>query len=84
MGKLVEITLTNGKKVLFNKDKVELLSPEGDTTKIFFGSGEFDYIHSSEDIKKISKKIDGEIRVSFIDIAIFVLLLIFIFLKLIQ
>nr|DAQ17457.1 MAG TPA: Flagellar and Swarming motility protein [Caudoviricetes sp.] len=84
MGKLVEITLTNGKKVLFNKDKVELLSPEGDTTKIFLGSGEFDYIHSSEDIKKISKKIDGEIRVSFIDIAIFVLLLIFIFLKLIQ
>lgn len=84
MGKLVEFTGIDGQKVLINRDKVVSLEACNDSTKIFTGSGNCDYVRVIEDLKTASRKIDGEIRVSFIDIAIFVLFLIFIFLKLMQ
>lgn len=84
MGKLVKFTLLNGSDILINKDNIVSAQRDGDSTKIFSGYGEFDYVRVVEDLKTVSKKIDGEIRVSFIDIAIFVLFLVFIFLKLIQ
>lgn len=84
MGKLVEFTGVSGQKVSINRDKVVYLEACNDSTKIYTGSGDYDYVRVAEDLKTASRKIDGEIRVSFIDIAIFVLLLIFIFLKLIQ
>lgn len=84
MGKLVKFTLLNGSDILINKDNIVSVHRDGDSTKIFSGCGEFDYIRVVEDLKTVSKKIDGEIRVSFIDIAIFVLFLVFIFLKLLQ
>lgn len=84
MGKLVKFKLYNGAYVLINKDHVISVERHGDTTKIFLGNGEYDYVRVDDDLKKVSQKIDGEIRVSFIDIAIFVLFLVFIFLKLIQ
>lgn len=84
MGKLVKFTLLNGSDILINKDNIVSVQRDGDSTKIFSGYGEFDCIRVVEDLKTVSKKIDGEIRVSFIDIAIFVLFLIFIFLKLLQ
>lgn len=84
MGKLVKFTLLNGSDILINKDNIVSAQRDGDSTKIFSGYGEFDYVRVVEDLKTVSKKIDGEIRVSFIDIVIFVLFLVFIFLKLIQ
>ncbi len=84
MGKLVEFTGVDGQKVLINRDKVVSLEDCNDSTKIFTASGEYDYVRVAEDLKTVSRKIDGEIRVSFIDIAIFVLFLVFIFLKLMQ
>lgn len=84
MGKLVEFTGVAGEKLSINRDKVVLLEDCNDSTKIFTGSGEYDYVRVAENFKTASRKIDGEIRVSFIDIAIFVLFLVFIFLKLIQ
>jgi flagellar biosynthesis regulator FlaF len=84
MGKLVKFTLLNGSDILINKDNIVSAQRDGDSTKIFSRYCEFDYIRVVEDLKTVSKKIDGEIRVSFIDIAIFVLFLVFIFLKLIQ
>lgn len=84
MGKLVEFTGVDGKKVSINRDKVVSLEACCDSTKIFIGSGENDYVRVTDNFKTASRKIDGEIRVSFIDIAIFVLFLIFIFLKLMQ
>lgn len=84
MGKLVEFTGVSGQKVLINRDKVVSLEACRYSTKIFTGSGENDYVRVTDDFKTASRKIDGEIRVSFIDIAIFVLFLIFIFLKLMQ
>lgn len=84
MGKLVEFTGVDGQKVLINRDKVVSLEACNDSTKIFTGSGEYDYLRVAENFKTVSLKIDDEIRVSFIDIAIFVLFLVFIFLKLMQ
>lgn len=84
MGKLVEFTGVDGLRVSINRDKVVSLEDCNDSTKIFTGSGENDYLRVAENFKTVSRKIDGEIRVSFIDIAIFVLFLIFIFLKLMQ
>ena len=84
MGKLVEFTGVDGLHVSINRDKVVSLEACNDSTKIFIGSGEYDYLRVAENFKTVSRKINGEIRVSFIDIAIFVLFLIFIFLKLMQ
>lgn len=84
MGKLVEFTGIDGRKVSINKDKVVSLEACNDSTKIFTGSGDYDYVRVTDNFKTVSRKINGEIRVSFIDIAIFVLFLIFIFLKLMQ
>nr|DAP92386.1 MAG TPA: Flagellar and Swarming motility protein [Caudoviricetes sp.] len=84
MGKLIEVTLINGKKGYLNKDEIEFLVPDGDITKIFFSRDEKDYIRVNEDYKKVVKKIYGEIRVSLIDIFIFVLFLVFIIFKLLQ
>lgn len=84
MGKLVEFTGVSGQKVSINRNKVVSLEDCCDSTKIFTGSGEYDYVRVTDDFKTASRKIDGEISVSFIDIAIFVLFLIFIFLKLMQ
>lgn len=84
MGKLVEFTGIDGQKVSINRDKVVSLEACNDSTKIFTGSGDYDYVRVAENFKTVSRKIDDEIRVSFIDIAIFVLFLVFIFLKLMQ
>lgn len=84
MGKLVKFTLLNCRDILINKDNIVSVHRDVDSTKIFYGHGVFDYIRVVEDLKTVYKKIDGEIRVSFIDIAIFVLFLVFIFLKLLQ
>lgn len=84
MGKLVEFTGVDVQKVLINRDKVVSLEACNDSTKIFTWSGEYDYLRVAENFKTVSRKIDDEIRVSFIDIAIFVLFLVFIFLKLMQ
>lgn len=82
MVKLVEFTGVAGQKVSINRDKVVFLEDCNDSTKIFTGSG--DYVRVTDNFKTVSRKIDGEIRVSFIDVAIFVLFLVFIFLKLMQ
>ena len=84
MGKLVEFTGVDGQKVLINRDKVVSLEACNDSPKIFTGSDEYDYLRVAENFKTVSRKIDDEIRVSCIDIAIFVLFLVFIFLKLMQ
>lgn len=84
MGKLVEFTGVSGQKVSINRDKIVSLEDCCDSTKIFTGSGDYDYVRVTDNFKTVSRKINGEIRVSFIDIAIFVLFLIFIFLKLMQ
>lgn len=84
MGKLIEFAGVSGQKVSINREKVVSLEACCDSTKIFTGSGEYDYVRVTDDFKTASRKIDGEIRVSFIDMAIFVLFLIFIFLKLMQ
>lgn len=84
MGKLVEFTGVDGQKVSINRDKVVSLEDCNDSTKIFTGSCDYDYVRVADNFKTVSRKINGEIRVSFIDIAIFVLFLVFIFLKLIQ
>nr|DAH58027.1 MAG TPA: hypothetical protein [Caudoviricetes sp.] len=84
MGKLVEFTGVYGQNVSINRDKVVFLEDCNDSTKIFTGSGDYDYVRVAGNFKTVSRKIDGEIRVSFINIAIFVLFLVFIFLKLMQ
>lgn len=84
MGKIVEFIGVSGRKVAINKDKVVSLESCGDSTKIFTGSGDYDYVRVADNLKTVSRKINGGIRVSFIDIAIFVLFLVFIFLKLMQ
>lgn len=82
MGKLIELTGLDGQKVFINRDKVVSLEYYKDSTKVFTGAG--DYVRVTEDLKTVSRKIDGEIRVSLIDIFIFVLFLVFIILKLLQ
>ena len=84
MGKLVEFTGIDGQKVSINRDKIVSLEACNDSTRIFTGSGDYDYVRVTDNFKTVSRKINSEIRVSFIDIAIFVLFLIFIFLKLMQ